>query len=90
CGAWARAQWPAAQEQLLLLILYFHIVFTTEHAINALVAGGNERVIYDLLFRAATERLKAYRQRELGGALGITAEVVSGAAAWWGSPIICA
>jgi len=73
CGAWARAQWLAAQEQLLLPIPYFHIVFTTDHALNALVAGGNERVIYDLLFRAATETLKEYGQRELGGELGLTA-----------------
>jgi hypothetical protein len=73
CGAWARAQWLAQQEKLLLPIPYFHIVFTTDHAINALVAGGNDRVIYDLLFRAATDTLKAYGQQVLGGELGITA-----------------
>lgn len=73
CGAWARAQWLAGQEKLLLPIPYFHIVFTTDHAINALVAGGNDRMIYDLLFRAATDTLKEYGLRELGGELGITA-----------------
>jgi len=73
CGAWQRAQWLAAQEQLLLPTHYFHVVFTTDHAINVLVAVGNERVIYDLLFQAATETLKEYGQRELGGELGITA-----------------
>jgi hypothetical protein len=73
CGAWERAQWLAAQEQLLLPTHYFHVVFTTDHAINVLVAAGNDRVIYDLLFQAATETLKAYGQRELGGELGITA-----------------
>jgi len=73
CGAWERAQWLAEQEKLLLPIPYFHIVFTTDHAINPLVAVGNDGLVYDLLFRAATETLKAYGQRELGGELGITA-----------------
>lgn len=73
CGAWERAQWLAAQEKLLLPIPYFHIVFTTDHAINPLVTAGNDAVVYDLLFRAATETLKEFGQRELGGELGITA-----------------
>lgn len=73
CGAWERAQWLAEQEKLLLPTHYFHVVFTTDHAINPLVAAGNERVIYDLLFQAATATLKEYGQRELGGELGITA-----------------
>ncbi len=73
CGAWERAQWLAQQERLLLPTHYFHVVFTTDHAINVLVAAGNDLVIYDLLFQAAMETLKEYGQREWGGELGITA-----------------
>jgi hypothetical protein len=72
CGAWEKAQWLREQEKLLLPIPYFHIVFTTDHAINAL-ARANQKVIYDLLFHSATATLKEYGQRYLGGELGITA-----------------
>lgn len=72
CGAWEKAQWLQEQQQLLLPIPYFHVVFTTDHALNAL-ARENQTCIYDLLFCAATETLKAYGQQYLGGELGITA-----------------
>lgn len=72
CGAWEKAQWLARQEKLLLPIPYFHIVFTTDHAINKL-ARGNQREVYDLLFHTAADTLQEYGQRYLAGELGITA-----------------
>jgi hypothetical protein len=57
---------------MLLPIPYFHIVFTTDHAINDLVPD-NQGAIYNLLFRSAAESLQDMGQRELGCRLGITA-----------------
>lgn len=72
CGAFEKAQWLEARKASLLPIQYFHVVFTVDHAVNPLVRA-NQKVIYDLLFRAATETLKEYGQRYLGGEIGITA-----------------
>lgn len=72
CGAWEKAQWLREQEKLLLPIPYFHIVFTTDHALNPLIRA-NQNVMYDLLFHTATDTLKEYGQQYLGGDVGITA-----------------
>ena len=50
---------------------YFHVVFTTDHAINDL-ARVNKRKVYQLLFGAAADTLKAYGEKYLGGMLGFT------------------
>jgi len=57
---------------VLLPIPYFHVTFTTDHAINALVPA-NQKVIYDALFWAVSETLKWFGKKYLGGTLGITA-----------------
>ncbi len=72
CGKYKKAQWVVRQEVVLLPVPYFHVVFTTDHLINQL-APANRRLIYNLLFKAATETLKVYGQQYLGGELGITA-----------------
>ena len=74
CQTMAKERWLAARRAELLPISYFHVVFTLPHALNAL-AQGNPRVVYDLLFRAATETLLTFGRdpRHLGGAIGITA-----------------
>jgi hypothetical protein len=56
---------------VLLPIPYFHITFTTDHAINPLIPA-NQQVIYDALFWAVSETLKRFGQKYLGGELGIT------------------
>jgi hypothetical protein len=70
----AKERWLAARRAELLPIPYFHVVFTLPHALNAL-AQGNPRVVYGLLFRAATETLLAFGRdpRHLGGTIGVTA-----------------
>jgi hypothetical protein len=70
----ANERWLAARRAELLPIPYFHVVFTLPHALNAL-AQGNPRVVYDLLFRAATDTLLAFGRdpRHLGGTIGVTA-----------------
>jgi hypothetical protein len=74
CQTVARNRWLEARRAELLPIPYFHVVFTLPHALNALVQG-NPRVLYGLLFRAATETLLAFGRdpRHLGGTIGVTA-----------------
>ena len=72
CCKYKKAQWVAKQEVMLLPVPYFHVVFTTDHLLNELVPA-NKRLIYNLLFKAAIETLKAYGKRYWGGELGITA-----------------
>jgi hypothetical protein len=57
-----------------LPIEYFHVVFTLPHALNPL-AQGNPRVLYHLLFQAATATLATFGDdpRHLGGELGVIA-----------------
>jgi hypothetical protein len=74
CQTTARDRWLEARRAELLPIPYFHVVFTVPHALNAL-AQGNPRVVYGLLFRAATQTLLAFGRdpRHLGGTIGVTA-----------------
>jgi hypothetical protein len=74
CQTLAKERWLTARRADLLPIAYFHVVFTLPHALNAL-AQGNPRVLYTLLFQAATATLAAFGDdpRHLGGELGVTA-----------------
>ncbi len=74
CPTIAKARWVAARRAELLPIEYFHVVFTLPHALNPL-AQGNPRVIYNLLFQAATATLATFGDdpRHLGGELGVIA-----------------
>ena len=67
----ARAAWLEAQRAELLPVPYFHLVFTLPHQLAAL-ALSNRRLLYDLLFRAATQTLCeiAADQRHLGARIG--------------------
>jgi hypothetical protein len=77
-GAAARA-WLAEREADLLPVGYFHVVFTPPAEI-ADVAWQNKAIVYDLLFRAASEAMMtiAADPRHLGA--GITAVLHT-----WGS-----
>ena len=79
-GAAARA-WLAAREADLLPVGYFHVVFTLPAEV-ADIAFHNKAVVYDLLFRAASQTMVtiAADPRHLGARIGITAVLHS-----WGS-----
>jgi hypothetical protein len=62
----------ARQQQALLPVPYFHLVFTLPHVLNPLIQQ-NQRVLYVLLFQAATETLLEFGQDRFGVELGITA-----------------
>jgi hypothetical protein len=51
-----RAHWLQAREEELLLVPYFHVVFTLPEALGQL-ALQNQAVVYGVLFRAVSETL---------------------------------
>ena len=57
CQGLARAQWLKDRQAELLDVPYFHVVFTVPHEI-AVIGFQNQTVIYDILFRAASETLR--------------------------------
>ena len=69
-----REDWLAAREADLLPVGYFHLVFTLPAEI-APIAYQNKSVVYDLLFRTASETLLtiAADPKHLGARIGITA-----------------
>ena len=81
CQAAAARTWLAEREADLLPIGYFHVVFTLPAEVAA-IAFHNKAVVYDLLFRAASETMLtiAADPRHLGARIGITAVLHS-----WGS-----
>jgi hypothetical protein len=81
CQGAAARDWLAAREADLLPVGYFHLVFTLPAEI-APIAYQNKAVVYDLLFRAASETLLtiAADPKHLGARVGATAVLHS-----WGS-----
>ncbi len=74
CQGAAAREWLAAREADLLPVGYFHVVFTLPAEI-ADIAAQNKAMIYDLLFRAASQTMLtiAADRRHLGARIGITA-----------------
>ena len=74
CQGAAARDWLAAREADLLPVGYFHVVFTLPAEI-ADIAYQNKAVVYDLLFRAASETMLtiAADPKHLGARIGITA-----------------
>jgi hypothetical protein len=57
CQSLARAQWLADRQAELLDVPYFHVVFTVPDEV-AVIAFQNKPIVYDILFRAASETLR--------------------------------
>ena len=74
CQATARANWLSARQAELLPVPYFHLVFTLPEALAPL-ALQNPRVMYGLLFRAASQTLLevAANPQHLGARIGLLA-----------------
>ena len=81
CQGTAARDWLAARQADLLPVGYFHVVLTPPAAI-ADIAYLNKAVIYDLLFKAASETMLtiAADPKHLGARIGITAVLHT-----WGS-----
>jgi Transposase zinc-binding domain/Putative transposase len=81
CQCAAAREWLAEREAELLPVGYFHVVFTLPGPI-ADIAYQNKAVIYDLLFKAATDATLtiAADPKRLGARIGISAVLHT-----WGS-----
>lgn len=81
CQGAAARTWLAEREADLLPVGYFHVVFTLPAEV-ADIAFQNKAVVYDLLFKAASETMLtiAADPRHLGARIGITAVLHT-----WGS-----
>ena len=81
CQGAAARTWLAEREADLLPVGYFHVVFTLPAEV-ADIAFQNKAVVYDLLFRAASETMMtiAADPKHLGARIGITAVLHT-----WGS-----
>jgi hypothetical protein len=74
CQAMARAHWMEDRASELLPVAYFHVVFTLPESLGP-VALQNKRVVYGILFRAASETLLqiAADPKHLGARIGVLA-----------------
>lgn len=74
CQALAKERWLAARQAELLPVEYFHVVFTIPHELN-LLAGYNQSIIYNILFKAAwvTIHTLGKDKKRLGGLTGMLA-----------------
>ena len=74
CQAAARKQWLVARQQDLLDVPYFHVVFTVPEPLGPL-ALHNKRVLYGLIFRAASDTLATLARdpKHLGAEIGFLA-----------------
>ena len=83
CQGAAAHAWLEAQEANLLPVGYFHVVFTLPAEIAA-IAFTNKALVYDLLFKAASETMLTIADdpKHLGARIGITAVLHT-----WGSAL---
>ncbi len=83
CQGAAAKRWLEAREAELLPVAYYHVVFTLPAEI-ADIAFHNKAVVYDILFKAASETLLtiAADPKHLGARIGVTAVLHS-----WGSAL---
>jgi hypothetical protein len=74
CQATERARWVAERLERLLPVPCFHVVFTLPAELRPL-ALRNKRLVYDLLFQAASSTLLTLTRdpKRLGAEIGITA-----------------
>ena len=83
CQGAAAQRWLDARQAELLPLAYYHVVFTLPAEIGD-IAFQNKAVVYDLLFKAASETLLtiAADPRHLGARIGLTAVLHT-----WGSAL---
>lgn len=74
CQTINKERWIEARKDDLLNVGYFHVVFTIPDLINS-VAYQNQRIVYNILFKAAAETLSelAADEKYLGAQIGFTA-----------------
>jgi hypothetical protein len=83
CQGAAAQRWLEARQAELLPLAYYHVVFTLPAQIGD-IAFHNKAVVYDILFKAASETLStiAADPKHLGARIGLTAVLHT-----WGSAL---
>jgi hypothetical protein len=74
CQGLVREKWLAARQNELLCVTYFHVVLTIPCELNS-IALVNQKVVYDILFKAGSETLNqlGHDPKHLGAEIGIIA-----------------
>ena len=71
CQTFRQVQWVEDRKAELLPVPSFHLVFTVPHDLNPLILA-HKRPLLTLLFKAASQTLGQFGQRNLGGQIGCT------------------
>ena len=71
CQCLAQERWIAARAERLLPVGHFHVVFTVPSELRSLCRLA-PRVLFEALFRSASDTLLELGQSHLGGSLGVT------------------
>jgi len=84
CQSLSREKWIAERKKELLPVKYFHIVFTIPEELNR-IALQNNKVVYDILFKSASETLLQLGKdkKHLGAEIGIISVLHT-----WGQTLI--
>lgn len=69
CQHMPRERWLEKRKDEILSTSYFHVVFTLPHELNSFILN-NKRVMFNILFKAASQTLLTFGENELGGKLG--------------------
>jgi putative transposase/transposase-like zinc-binding protein len=72
CQHMPRERWLEKRKDEILPTSYFHVVFTVPHELNIVILN-NKRVMFNILFRAASRTLLTFGNNELNGKLGFLA-----------------
>ena len=72
CQHMPRERWLEKRKQEILPVSYFHVVFTLPHELNAVILN-NKKVMFNILFAAASKTLLKFGKNELNGTPGFLA-----------------
>lgn len=72
CQNMPRERWLEKRKQEILPLNYFHVVFTLPHELNAVILN-NKKLMFNILFAAASKTLLKFGENELNGTPGFLA-----------------
>jgi len=69
CQHMPRERWLEKRKDEILSTSYFHVVFTLPHELNPIILN-NKKVMFNILFKSASQTLLTFGENTLGGKLG--------------------
>ncbi len=72
CQNMPRERWLEKRKEEILPVNYFHVVFTLPHELNTIILN-NKKVMFNILFAAASKTLLSFGENELNGTPGFLA-----------------